>query len=215
MTVASTPSLAGGAVFVSASIPDSGRWRGDFDPMAITDAVVSVARAVLASEGKLVTAAHPTIAPLLLYVAAEQSPASEPLVIVYQSEVFEDIWPSATRRFEEQHVGTVVRTPRIDDEPADPVRAPNSLELMRRMMFTEQHLLGAVFIGGMEGVPREHALFAELRPHAPTYALARPGGEAATLVDASPPALREVLANENVYPAIARVIVADIAAQTR
>ena len=211
----SLPSLAGGSVFVSASIPDAERWQGVFDALAITDAVVSVARAVLASGGRLVTAAHPTIAPLLLYVAAEQPPSLEPLVVVYQSDVFRDVWPQATLRFEEQRVGTVIRTPAVDGEPADPRRAPRSLELMRQRLLADDSLVAAVFIGGMEGIPREHALFREAHPGAPTYALAKPGGEASVLVAASPPLLHEVLATEDIYPAVARAIVADIAASRR
>lgn len=206
-------SLAGGSVFVSASIPDPARWGGEFDALGITDAVVSVARTVLGSGGRLVTAAHPTIAPLLLYVAAEQAQSTAPLVVVYQSEVFQAVWPSATLRFEEQRVGTVIRTPTVGDEPPDPRHAPRSLTLMRQRLLTEEPLVAAVFIGGMDGIPLEHDLFRETHPDAPTYALARPGGAAADLVDASPPGLREVLAVENVYPTVSRAIVADIAAR--
>ena len=65
--------LAGRAVFLSASIPDQSRWHGEFDVREITDAVVAASRAVLTADGVLVTAAHPTIAPLLLYVAGEFS----------------------------------------------------------------------------------------------------------------------------------------------
>ncbi|GAB3077536.1 hypothetical protein GCM10027053_47500 [Intrasporangium mesophilum] len=207
------PSRARGSVFVSASIPDPARWTGQFDPLAITDAVVSVARTVLASGRRLVTAAHPTIAPLLLYVAAEQPPSAEALVVVYQSEVFEAFWPRATHRFQEQGVGTVIRTPRVGNEPPDPRHAPMSLELMRQRLLTNEPLVAAVFIGGMGGIPDEHALFRETHPDAPTYALAQPGGAAATLVDASPRQLQDILATENIYPAVARAIVADIASR--
>jgi hypothetical protein len=202
-------------VFISASIPDPARWRGHFDALAITDAVVSVARAVLASGGRLVTAAHPTIAPLLLYVAAEQPPSPEPLVVIYQSEVFEAIWPPATHRFEDQRVGAVIRTPTVGDEPPDPRYAPRSLALMRQRLLTEEPLIAAIFIGGMNGIPLEHALFKETHPAAPTYALAQPGGEAKALVHASPSVLHDILATENVYPTVARAIVADIAAGLR
>lgn len=209
------PSLVGGSVFVSASIPDPERWPGRFDALAITDAVVSVARIILASGGRLVTAAHPTVAPLLLYVAAEQPPSAEPLVVVYQSEVFQDVWPRATFRFEEQGIGTVVRTPRVGDEPPDPRYAPRSLALMRQRLLSEEQLIAAIFIGGMSGIPLEHAQFKQAHPDAPTYALAQPGGEAGALVDESPSAVRDILARGDVYPVVARAISADIAARRR
>ena len=58
-------------VFLGGSIPDPGRWEGHFDAREITDATVAAARAILYAGGTLVTGAHPTIAPLILYVAAE------------------------------------------------------------------------------------------------------------------------------------------------
>src|SRR5207248_3048115 len=88
------------SIFISASIPDPTRWEGDFDAFEITDAVVALARACLTAGFRLVTAAHPTIAPLLLYVAAEFPAAPSPRVVVYQSDLFADVLPSATRRFE-------------------------------------------------------------------------------------------------------------------
>ena len=116
------PQLMGRAVFLSASIPDPLRWNGFFDPLEITDAVVAVARAVLSAGGVLVTAAHPTVAPLILYVAAELPDRAERHVLVYQSAAFDDILPEATRRFEAEGVGIIIRTPAIADEPADPTR---------------------------------------------------------------------------------------------
>jgi hypothetical protein len=203
--------LLGRAVFVSASIPDPDRWEGPFDALEITDAVVAIARAVLAAGGRLVTAAHPTIAPLILYVAAEQPPLGTPTVTVYQSEVFDGSMPEAISRFRDEGVGLVIRTPRIADEPPDPRRAPQSLAVMRDRMFADPTLTAAVFIGGMTGIPREHALFSQAHPTAPMYALGRPGGEARSLVEASPSEMRYMLSAGNVYPAIARSIVTHIA----
>lgn len=203
-------SLDGRAVFVSASIPDPDRWAGVFDPLEITDAVVAVAREVLAANGRLVTAAHPTIAPLLLYVAAEQQPAESPAVTVYQSEVFDGYMPEEISRFQEEGVGVVVPTPRVADEPPDPRLAPESLQLMRQRMFDDSQLAAAIFVGGMSGIPREHALFTAVHPELPKYALARPGGEAASLLDGCPPELRQLLAEGDIYPAVARSIIANI-----
>lgn len=198
-------------MFISASIPDPDRWVGEFEPLEITDAVVAVARLVLESGGVLVTAAHPTIAPLLLYVASEMEARDLPHVVIYQSAVFDSILPEAIRRFESEGVGSVIRTAAVGDEPPDPARASKSLMAMRRQMLTETEPIAAVFVGGMDGIPREHQLFTSLRPGAPTYALGRPGGAAKALVDSSPRELRRDLAEGDVYHAVARRIVDDLA----
>ncbi|QOR69379.1 hypothetical protein IM660_11790 [Ruania alkalisoli] len=206
-----TTSLGGASVFLSASIPDTARWDGAFNVLEITDAVVAIAREVLQRGGRLVTAAHPTIAPLLLYVASEQRLNSHPTVVVYQSAVFDAVLPESTLRFEAEGVGSIVRTAAAFGESADPVEAIQSLDLMRRQMLTEEEPVAAIFVGGMGGIIKEHALFREIRDGAPTYALGHPGGAAAGLVEESPPALRAELANGDVYPAIARRILDDLA----
>jgi hypothetical protein len=86
--MAEAPILGGRAIFLSASIPDPERWTGYFDVREITDAVVAGSRALLTAGAILVTATHPTIAPLLLYIASEfpraaDQPAS---VVTYQIE---------------------------------------------------------------------------------------------------------------------------------
>ncbi|WP_133285898.1 hypothetical protein [Mycobacteroides franklinii] len=208
--------LADKPVFLSASIPDPARWDGAFDALEITDAVVAVARAVLSAGGSLVTAAHPTIAPLLLYVAAELESSDTPQVVVYQSAVFDDILPEATRRFEADGIGTIIRTPAAKDEAADPAHAPVSLDIMRRQMLNETRPAAAVFVGGMKGIPTEYALFAELRSKRPMYAFGFPGGEARWLAESASAqsSLHELLASGNVYPAIARELVRDVARST-
>lgn len=202
--------MQGSTVFVSASIPDPSKWQGDFDPFGITDAVVAVARVVLRNGGKLVTAAHPTIAPLLLYVGAEQLEEKEQQIVVYQSAVFKSILPEATKRYEKDGIGSIIWTDQIDAEPADPALAPRSLKHMRNQMLTESKPVAAVFIGGMSGIPDEYSLFHRLQPGAPTYAIGRPGGEAQTLVDKSPVRLRRELAESEVYSTVARHIVDDL-----
>jgi len=204
------PQLEGRAVFLSASIPNPQRWSGDFDPFEITDAVVAVARTVLSAGGVLVTAAHPTIAPLILYVAAELPDRAERYVLVYQSAVFDGFLPEATRRFEADGVGAIIRTPAVAHEPADPARAPRSLAAMRTQMLTETEPAAAVFIGGMAGIPDEYALFSELRPGRPMYPFGVPGGEARALAEASHSRIGDLLRNGSVYPTLARAIVGDI-----
>jgi SLOG cluster3 family len=198
------------AVFVSASIPDATRWSGEFDDLEITDAVVAVARALLTAGASIVTAAHPTIAPLLLYVAAELPDRDRLRVVVYQSLLYENLMPQATRRFEAEGIGTLVPVMAVEGDEPEPGKSDSSLELMRRRMLIETEPVGAVFIGGMEGIPLEYRLFGELFPGRPRYPIGRPGGEARELSLTSESPLRERLAHEIVYPALARAIVYDL-----
>lgn len=128
---------AGTTVFVSASIPDPKRWDGPFDPLAITDAVVSLARVFLTAGARVVTAAHPTIAPLLLYVASELPSERPPEIVTYQSDLFEDVLPPETRRFEQEEIGRFVWTPKAEGERPVPGEWDQSLAVMRRQMLAE------------------------------------------------------------------------------
>ncbi len=206
--------LSGSTIFISASIPDRERWKGNFDPLGITDAVVAVARTVLQNGGKLVTAAHPTIAPLLLYVAAEQLEENDQRIIVYQSRAFKDVLPVATKRYQDEGIGKIKWTARIDKEPPDPKRAPKSLKKMRYQMLKESKPVAAVFIGGMEGISDEYNLFHKLYPASPVYAFKQPGGEARKIVDKLPYKLESELAESDIYSTVARYVVDDIASKS-
>lgn len=203
--------LSGLSVFLSASIPDESRWQGSFRALEITDAVVALTRAVLQRGGRLVTAAHPTIAPLMLYVAAENDLAISNPVVIYQSAVFDPILPEATLRFEAAGIGRIVRTAAIANEPPNPALAPRSLEHMRREMMTTEAPAAAVFIGGMDGISAEYKMFRELRESSPTYAFGQPGGAAGELVLKSPQHLTSMLTSSTVYPVLCRKVLDDLA----
>jgi hypothetical protein len=207
--------LAGLTIFLSASIPDPQRWRGEADTLAITDAVVALARAFLTAGARLVTAAHPTIAPLLLYVAAEFPEERPRQIVTYQSEVFEDVLPVATQRFRDEGIGEFNWTPAAPGEEPRPGECNQSLAIMRRQMLVESEPCAAAFVGGMEGIPQEFSIFTELYQNAPIYAVGRPGGEARALVQRSPVRLRDELMGSAIYAALWRAVVEDLAARHR
>jgi hypothetical protein len=202
--------LEGKAVFVSASIPDPARWSGEFDSLEITDSVTAAARAILTESGTLVTAAHPTIAPLLLYVAAEFPKTSRPSIVVYQSRLFQGTLPEATRRFEDAGTGVIRWTSAADGETPEPGQWNKSLEVMRQAMLTETDPSAAIFIGGMDGITDEYLLFRAMFRNRPWYALGRPGGVARELAITDSARLRGRLLDGDVYPSLMRIIVADI-----
>lgn len=198
------------AVFVSASIPDPARWEGDFDALEITDAVVALARAFLTAGFQLVTAAHPTIAPLLLYVAAEFPSVAAERVTVYQSDLFTDVLPTATRRFEADGVGRLIWTEAAEGDRPEPGAWDESLRIMRQQMLGETTPRAACFVGGMDGIQTEFSLFTELFPGRPTYPAGRPGGEARALAQRRDSDLGRRLATEDSYPALWRAVLQDL-----
>jgi hypothetical protein len=198
-------------VFISASIPDPSRWEGEFDPLEITDAVTAAARAVLTASGMVVTAAHPTIAPLLLYLAAEFPTTEKPGVIVYQSHLFDQVLPEAIKRFQEEGTGELRWIESVQGDAPLPGHWDRSLERMRKAMLEQTQPVAGVFIGGMDGVPLEHTLFTDLLPGRPWYALGRPGGAARKLATSSETPLREELLAGSIYPSLFRRVVAEIA----
>lgn len=199
------------SLFLSSSIPSDEyqALHGVIDPLEITAAVVAIVRgAVMAGIG-IVTATHPTIAPLILYVAQETrglAGAATPPAIVFQSDLFREEIPDATQKLASDAGAPLVWTEAVPGER--PVRGSwdGSLRVMRDQMLREPSILGAVFIGGMDGIRDEHELFRELRPNLPTFPLGAPGGAAASLVHAAPSELRDVLVSSRVYPAVIREI---------
>lgn len=193
--------------FMSGSIPDPVRWKGAFEPLEITDAIVSFARTCLIQGHKIVTAAHPTLAPLLLYVAAELPRQEQVSIRIYQSLLFEDILPTATRRFEAEGIGEIIWTEAAAGEEPVPGKWDESLRIMRLQMLHDTKPDAAVFVGGMEGINQEFNLFRREFPNRPTYALGHPGGEAANLDTRHTGELRQSLAQGNLYPVLWQAVV--------
>jgi hypothetical protein len=213
ITAEEEPALIGATIFLSASIPDPARWDGPSDALAITDAVVSLARVFLTAGARIVTAAHPTIAPLLLYVAAELPAETPRRIVTFQSELFEDVLPAATQRFRDEGIGEFVWTVAAPGDQPVPGKWDASLEIMRRRMLDQTEPSAAMFIGGMQGIPDEFSIFTELFPNAPVYPIGSPGGEARLLAERLDSPLREELLGSQLYPALWRSVLKDLAAR--
>lgn len=200
--------VRGRVVFLSASIPDPTRWKGEYDPFAITDAVVATARVVFTRGGTVLTAAHPTVAPLILQVADGFPGAStQTMVILYQSSLFSEVISPATREMMERDYVRVVWTPASPGDRPVPGEWASSLETMRSAMLTEVPLTAAIFIGGMEGIADEYELVGASHPEAARYALGRPGGQAALLSNEGN--LGSELASNDLYPWLLELVMND------
>jgi hypothetical protein len=187
---AGRPSLGGRSAFLSASIPNSRDWDGEFHPLEITDAVMAAVSAILGADGRISYGGHPAIAPLLLRVARDfgpirqsgRSPDDRALVTVYQSALYEPFIPEPTWHLQEEGLGHIEI---IDAVPGDLPQRPwneRSLTRMRRAMLArEADLAFAIFIGGMSGIREELDEFRLSFPERPVYAFGAPGGVAREL----------------------------------
>lgn len=154
------------AIFLSASVPLIG--QGDYhetaDPFLIQCAVRELVLAVIRGQ-KIVWGGHPAITPMVWTICQDLNIEYSNSVVLYQSLFFQDDFPEENSNFH-----NVVF---VDAVPED---REASLLLMREAMLSRQDLKAAVFIGGMEGVEAEHALFRRFHPDGKVLPVPAPGG---------------------------------------
>lgn len=198
--------LKGQTVFLSASAPAEERAakyrRAPDARFRIDEAVVSVARAVFSEGGNLAFGAHPSITPLVAFVVSEYQASDprkaiekndyvRPLVIMYQSRVWEALWAPRNQALAKSPCVRLTWTDSAEGEEvsnygrADRPQAPASLLAMRRQMIRECNPLCMVAIGGMEGVEDEAEVFFEIYPRRPVFVFASTGGAAELLAENS------------------------------
>lgn len=170
-----------GAVFLSASVPALGRapFDQDIEPQMIQAAVGALAAAVMGRR-VLVWGGHPAITPMLWAAAKSLGVKYADSVRLFQSR----FWKEEDFPEENKHFGNVTYVVAVD---ADRDR---SLQAMRLEMLRSSTFEAAVFVGGMEGISDEHALFAHLYPQAKCVPVAVTGGAArmlATKLNYAPP----------------------------
>lgn len=159
-------------IFISASIPEVG--RGEYyetaDPFLIQCAVRELVIAIFVRQHKIVWGGHPAITPMIWSICEDLGVDYTDSVILYQSRFFEGRYPEENQQFD-----NVFYT---DSVPGD---MKGSLQLMRKQMLSRKDLIGAVFIGGMNGVEAEYDIFKEFNPEAFILPVAAPGGAALNL----------------------------------
>ncbi len=93
---------------------------------------------------------------------------------MYQSRFFERSFPEDNQFFE--------RVVLVDAVGGN---QDTSLEAMRRKMFNQRFHTG-IFIGGMEGVEDEFAMFRDIHPTTPAFPIASTGAAAGKLYEGNP-----------------------------
>ena len=156
------------AIFLSASVPIVGRgsYHETANPFLIQCAVRELVISVIRTH-RIVWGGHPSITPMIWSICEDLDVSYADSVVLYQSRFFKDRFPEENARF-----GNVVFT---DAVPGD---REASLFLMRQTMLSREDLVGAVLIGGMDGVEAELALFQYHHPKAFIVPIAAAGGAA-------------------------------------
>jgi hypothetical protein len=159
------------AIFLSASVPVIGRgtYFQTAEPFLIQLAVRELMTLALGRR-RIVWGGHPAITPMVWAVCEDLGVNYADAVVLYQSRFFEELFPE-----ENKHFANVKFIDSVEGDKAA------SLLIMRRTMLSRSDLEAAVFIGGMEGILAEHALFQDLHPSATVFAVPSPGGAARQL----------------------------------
>jgi len=185
-----------GAVFLSASVPDPlrhPRYIDSADLIGIREAVLALVQVVL-PRTRLVFGGHPAISPLVVMAADRVRLRGQ--VRIFQSELFRAIVPPESLAFPcIEWTDSVSR----DLEP--------SLRAMREQMLASEAFAAGVFIGGMDGVEAEYAMFQQRCPAVPAYAIASTGAAALQLWQKHPQedqTLQKQLRDELVYESLFR-----------
>lgn len=183
-----------GPIFLSASIPLPERhpkYLGTADVVAIRDSIRALV-SVIVPHRQLVFGGHPAITPLVRLLVRGMTENVRAHVILYQSRYFEPQFPPEVAEFEEVRLVDAV-----------PQNLDASLERMRMAMIGDSAFQAGVFIGGMEGVEAEYAMFRRLHPEKPAYPIGSTGAAARILFDTFTPERQELL-NELTYLSLFR-----------
>lgn len=156
------------AIFLSASVPVAGRgsYHETANPFLIQCAVRELVISVIRTH-RIVWGGHPSITPMIWSICEDLDVSYTDSVVLYQSRFFDDRFPEENARF-----GNVVFTDAVSGD------REASLSLMRQTMLSREDLVGAVLIGGMNGVEAELALFQQYHPNAFIVPVAAAGGAA-------------------------------------
>lgn len=156
------------AIFLSASVPVPGRghYHETANPFLIQCAVRELFISVIRTH-RIVWGGHPSITPMIWSICTDLGVNYANSVILYQSRFFEDRFPDENRQF-----GNVVFTDGVAGDREASLRA------MRETMLGRTDLVAAVFIGGMEGVEAELAIYQRCHPNGLVVPVASPGGAA-------------------------------------
>jgi len=157
------------AIFLSASMPEPNRPGFDTaDPLLIHAAIRSFLTLALGRR-RIVFGGHPSITPMVLAACENFGLEYLDCVSIYQSKYFTKEFPKYNDQFVNLNLVDAGKT------------KEESLRKLRETIFNENDFVGAVFIGGMEGVEAEYNYLRQLQPEAISIPIFSAGGVAAQL----------------------------------
>lgn len=161
------------AIFLSASVPVRGRgvYFETANPFLIQCAVRELVIATI-RKYTIVWGGHPAITPMIWAICEDLGISNPSSVELYQSRFFGGQFPDENNNFSRIIYTDVVENDRI-----------KSLQKMRDSMLSRKDLVAAVFIGGMDGVEEEFALFRSFHSKSKVLPLRAPGGAARVLAE--------------------------------
>ncbi|MEF7612995.1 hypothetical protein V4F39_03660 [Aquincola sp. MAHUQ-54] len=161
-----------GAIFMSASVPLPGRapFDQDCEPQMIQSAVSALATVALGRK-TLVWGGHPAITPMLWASAQDLGVQYATAVRLFQTKFI----PTEDFPEENKHFANVTYVEAVDGD------CTKSLLAMRVAMLQSTKFDAAVFIGGMDGIIDEHALFSQMHANARCIVIGNTGGAARSL----------------------------------
>lgn len=156
------------AIFLSASVPISGQgsYHETANPFLIQCAVRELVISVIRTH-RIVWGGHPSITPMIWSICEDLDVNYASSVVLYQSRFFKDRFPEENARF-----SNVVFTDAVTGD------REASLSIMRHTMLAREDLVGAVLIGGMDGVEAELSMFQRYHPNAFIVPVGAAGGAA-------------------------------------
>lgn len=187
-------------IFLSASIPTVSRdpkYYETCDITAIRDAIIALTSVVLTTH-RLIWGGHPAITPIISRVLTSINENISERVVLYQSEWYNQHFPQ-----ENKDIPSIVYTKKKDT-------IEDSWEEMRNHMIGDNKFAAAFFIGGMEGVEEEYAIFKHYHPYSPTFPIASTGAAAKIIYDNHKNDYDENLENNLAYMSLFREILKNI-----
>lgn len=156
-------------VFLSASVPlptRHAKFHGTADVIAIRESIKALVEVVLPI-GRITFGAHPAITPLIALFVRQLGFGKDRLTL-FQSSFFTGEMPLENNDFYDLRV-----------VPGIAGNRDASLLAMRREMINSRAFVGAVLVGGMEGVLDEGGMFADYHPGVRILPVATTGAAAA------------------------------------
>jgi hypothetical protein len=187
-------------VFLSASVPlpnRDARFMATADIIAIRESVKALVTEVV-PKGIIVFGGHPAITPLVALLLRGLGQDAARRIVLYQSAFFTDQFGPENDEFLDVRIVPAVRSSR-----------EASLRSMRQHMISDTAFHAGVFIGGMEGVLDEFAMFQELHPNAACWPIASTGAAAKELFDERSTRRREFL-DEITYATLFRKLISEL-----